>query len=71
MHSVLTYDLMLEPAGILRSEDVRTEFERELEPGETIALHGRRWLVTDVQSSPGGEFDRRAVAREVADEDDL
>jgi hypothetical protein len=71
MQNVLTYDLMLEPAGILRSEDIRTELERDLEPGETIALRGRRWLVTDVMRSRVRGSDRRAIAREVVDESDL
>ena len=71
MQNVLTYDLMLEPAGILRAEDTHTELKRDLEPGETISVHGRRWLVTDVMTSRARGSNRRAIAREVIDESDL
>jgi hypothetical protein len=68
MANALTYDLMLETAGILRSEEIQTELNRELEAGETITLLGRRWLVTDVAMGLGGRPDRRAIAREIVDE---
>ena len=70
MQNVLTYDLMLEPAGILAPR-TRTELKRDLEPGETISVHGRRWLVTDVMTSRARGSNRRAIAREVIDESDL
>ena len=69
MERTLSYDLMLETGGVFRSQDVWTHLDRDLEPGETIEAGGRRWLVTKVVPSLSGRFDRRAVAREVVDED--
>jgi hypothetical protein len=70
MSDALTYDLMLETVGILRSPDIRVRLERELELGETIDLYGRRWVVTEVQSAqPSVSFDRRAIARELSEID--
>ena len=51
MSNALTYDLMLESTGILRSHDLRIGLDRDLVAGETIAYHGRRWLVTVVESA--------------------
>jgi hypothetical protein len=66
MSNALTYDLMLETRGILRSPDVRVRLDRDLELGETIDFHGRRWLVTQVTpTKQGADIDRRAIAQEV------
>jgi hypothetical protein len=67
----LTYDLILETQGILRSEDRRVTFDRDLELGEVISVHGRRWLVTRVAASLSLGLDRRAIARELVDESPL
>jgi hypothetical protein len=65
----LTYDLMLEVTGVLRSIPVRTKLDSNLRVGETFDLRGRRWIVSSVDQIGGEDFDRRAVAREVADVD--
>lgn len=66
MGHALTYDLLLETSGILRSSDIRVRLDRDLEPGETIEFHGRRWLVKDVEAAkPHAEIDRRAIAHEL------
>ena len=66
MSDALTYDLMLESTGILRSPDFRVRFDQDLEPGQTIELRGRRWLVTKVEAAKGdGDIDRRAIAHEL------
>jgi hypothetical protein len=65
--SVETYDLMLEVTGVLRSIPVRTKLDSNLRVGETFDLRGRRWIVSSVDQIGGEDFDRRAVAREVAD----
>jgi hypothetical protein len=65
----LTYDLMLEVTGVLRSIPVRTKLDSNLRVGETFDLRGRRWIVSSVDQIGGEDFDRRAVAREVADAD--
>jgi hypothetical protein len=66
MSDALTYDLMLETTGILRSPDFRIHLDQDLEPGQTIELRGRRWLVTKVEASKGGAgIDRRAIAQEL------
>ena len=66
MDNPLTYDLLLETAGILRSQDLRLSLDRDLVAGETISFHGRKWLVTDVEpAKPHAEIDRRAIAREL------
>jgi hypothetical protein len=36
MEKMLRYDMMLEVDGVLRSQDVRVELDREVQPGETI-----------------------------------
>jgi hypothetical protein len=69
METILRYDMMLEVEGIYRSSDVRVNLSREIEPGETINLHGRDWLVTEVSVAKSGHgIDRRLVAREVVKE---
>ena len=65
----LTYDLMLEVTGVLRSIPVRTKLDSNLRVGETFDLRGRRWIVSSADQIGGEDFDRRAVAREVADVD--
>jgi hypothetical protein len=69
MSAELTYDLMLEVTGVLRSIPVRTKLDSDLRVGETFDLRGRRWVVSSVDQIGGEDFDRRAVAREVADAD--
>ncbi len=69
MSAELTYDLMLEVTGVLRSIPVRTKLDSNLRVGETFDLRGRRWIVSSVDQIGGEDFDRRAVAREVADVD--
>ena len=66
METSLTYDMMLEVEGVLRSQNLRVSLDRELETGQTIHVHGRDWLVTDVVAAlPSLAFDRRVVAREI------
>ena len=69
MSAELTYDLMLEVTGVLRSIPVRTKLDSDLRVGETFDLRGRRWIVSSVDQIGGEDFDRRAVAREVAEAD--
>jgi hypothetical protein len=69
MSAELTYDLMLEVTGVLRSIPVRTKVDSNLRVGETFDLRGRRWIVSSVDQIGGQHFDRRAVAREVAEAD--
>jgi hypothetical protein len=69
MSAELTYDLMLEVTGVLRSIPVRTRLDSNLRVGETFDLRGRRWIVSSVDQIGGEDFDRRAVAREVAEAD--
>ena len=69
MSAELTYDLMLEVTGVLRSIPVRTKLDSDLRVGETFDLRGRRWVVSSVDQIGGEDFDRRAVAREVARSD--
>ena len=69
MSAELTYDLMLEVTGVLRSIPVRTKVDSNLRVGETFDLRGRRWIVSSVDQIGGEDFDRRAVAREVAEAD--
>ena len=63
----LCYDLMLEVEGVMRSQPVRMHLDRELEAGETIDVHGRRWKVTRVGPARSLHVDRRVVAREVVE----
>jgi hypothetical protein len=65
----LTYDLMLEVTGVLRSIPVRTKLDSDLRVGETFDLRGRRWVISSVDQIGGEHFDLRAVAREVAEAD--
>ena len=66
MEKMLRYDMMLEVDGVLRSQDVRVELDREVHPGETISMHERDWLVTEVTAAnPNAGLDRRLIAREV------
>ena len=69
MSAELTYDLMLEVTGVLRSIPVKTKLDSNLRVGETFDLRGRRWIVSSVNQIGGQHFDRRAVAHEVADAD--
>ena len=69
MSAELTYDLMLEVTGVLRSIPFRTKLDSDLRVGETFDLRGRRWLVSSLDQIGGEDFDRRAVAREVAEAD--
>jgi hypothetical protein len=69
MSAELTYDLMLEVTGVLRSIPVRTKLDSDLRVGETFDLRGRRWVISSVDQIGGEHFDRRAVAREVAEAD--
>ena len=69
MSAELTYDLMLEVTGVLRSIPVRTKLDSNLRVGETFDLRGPRWIVSSVDQIGGEDFDRRAVAREVAEAD--
>ena len=69
MSAELTYDLMLEVTGVLRSIPVRTKLDSNLRVGETFDLRGRRWVISSVDQIGGEDFDRRAVAREVAEAD--
>ena len=38
MEKLLRYDMMLEVDGVLRSQDVRVELDREVRSGETINM---------------------------------
>ena len=68
MSDPLTYDLMLETAGILRSTDIRLRLDRDLEQGQTVEFHGRRWVLTEVRdAAPNADIDRRAIARELSE----
>jgi hypothetical protein len=64
----LSYDLMLEVQGLIRSLAVRTRLDRELRVGETFNFQGRDWVVERVQPVAPQELDRRVVAREIASE---
>jgi hypothetical protein len=65
MEKMLRYDMMLEVDGVLRSQDVRVDLDREVHPGETINVHDRDWLVTEVTAAKPNYLDRRLIAREV------
>jgi hypothetical protein len=66
MEEKLRYDMMLEVDGVLRSQDVRVELDREVQPGETINMRDGAWLVTEVTAAePNHGLDRRLIAREV------
>jgi hypothetical protein len=70
MEKMLRYDMMLEVDGVLRSQDVWVELDREVHPGETINVHDRDWLVTEVTAANPNHvgLDRRLIAREVVKE---
>ena len=69
MEKLLRYDMMLEVDGVLRSQDVRVELDREVRSGETINMHDRDWLVIEVTAAkPNAGLDRRLIAREVVKE---
>jgi hypothetical protein len=67
MEKTLTYDLMLEVSGVLRSLDLRVRLNRELSLGDTIRTRGRRWVVTDVHPALQSGLDVRAIAREIVE----
>ena len=60
---MLRYDMMLEVEGIYRSPDVRVNLYREVEPGETINVRGRDWLVTEVSVGEVGPWHRPSPRR--------
>ena len=70
MEKMLRYDMMLEVDGVLRSQDVWVVLDREVHPGETINVHNRDWLVTEVTAANPNHvgLDRRLIAREVVKE---
>ena len=70
MSAELTYDLMLEVTGVLRSIPVRTKLDSNLRVGETFDLRGRRWIVSSVDQIGAEDFDRRVVARELDEAQD-
>jgi hypothetical protein len=70
MSAELTYDLMLEVTGVLRSIPVRAKLDSDLRVGETFDLRGRRWIVSSVDQIGAEDFDRRVVARELDEAQD-
>jgi hypothetical protein len=56
---------MLEVRGVIRSQMVRMRLDREVRPGETLDLRGRRWEVTSVKPGKSLHIDRRVVAQEI------
>jgi hypothetical protein len=65
MPGELTYDLMLEVKGVIRSIPVRATLDSELSVGETFDFRGRRWMVSSVDRVEREGLDRRVVAREL------
>jgi hypothetical protein len=65
----LTYDLMLEVKGVLRSITVRTKLASDLKVGESFDFGGRRWVVSKVNEVWRDDLDRRVVAEQVDDAD--
>ena len=61
----LSYDMMLEVQGLIRSLVVRTKLDRDLRLGESFSLGGRRWVVSAVRDVDEEGLDRRLIAREV------
>jgi hypothetical protein len=61
----LSYDMMLEVQGLIRSLAVRTKVDRDLHVGESCSLRGRRWVVSAVRDVDEEGLDRRLIAREV------
>jgi hypothetical protein len=49
MEKMLRYDMMLEVDGVLRSQDVWVELDREVHPGETIRLSP--WVVVSMAAT--------------------
>ena len=68
MANELTYDLMLEVTGVLRSISVRTKLDSELRVGETFDLRGRHWVVSRTEKVDREDIDRRVIAREVEEQ---
>jgi hypothetical protein len=60
----LSYDMMLEVQGLIRSPAVRINVDRELRVGERFNLLGRDWIVSTVRAGDKEGLDRRLVARE-------
>jgi hypothetical protein len=69
MSAELTYDLMLEVKGVLRSITLRTKLDSDLKVGETFDFRGRRWVVSKVDEVWRDDLDRRVVAQQVDDAD--
>jgi hypothetical protein len=61
----LTYDVLLEVPGLLRSRDLRAELPSDIQPGGRLELAGRTWIVADVfnATSTRARVDRHLVAR--------
>jgi hypothetical protein len=60
----LSYDMMLEVQGLIRSLAVRMNVDRELRVGDTCNLLGRDWIVSTFRVGDKEGLDRRLVARE-------
>jgi hypothetical protein len=69
MPDELTYDLLLEVKGVLRSITVRTKLDSDLKVGETFDFRDRRWIVAKVNEVWSDDLDRRVVAQQVDDAD--
>jgi hypothetical protein len=63
MEKMLRYDMMLEVDGVLRSQDVRVDLDREVQPGETINMHERDWLVNQGHSGETKPWSRSSPHR--------
>jgi hypothetical protein len=63
----LSYDMMLEVQGLIRSLAVRTKLDRELQVGDSFTLHDRDWIVHAVRATERKGLDRRVIAREVSE----
>ena len=69
MPAELTYDLMLEVKGVLRSITVRTKLDSDLKVGQSFDFGGRLWVVSTVNEVWRDDLDRRVVAQQVDDAD--
>jgi len=69
MTAELTYDLMLEVKGVLRSITTRTTLDSDLKVGQTFDFGGRHWVVSKVNEVWRDDLDRRVVAQQVDDTD--
>jgi hypothetical protein len=69
MPAELTYDLMLEVKGVLRSITVRTKLDSDLKVGQSFDFGGRLWVVSKVNEVWRDDLDRRVVAQQVDDAD--